>query len=180
MTTGINRLKENFVGSRVKIVKSNGIRICVTFLLVLVVIVVTNGCATASDASKAPRIVVAKSRQALGTRNFVLLWVPISDSPVANAAYLTLSSISPSDNAYKIARLLSMAQTNSLSVAVSGGNSRIARQDIMTALSLQESQLTGLRLAFIGDVADRDAVRAAVEQCGGKFYFEPFDAQSNQ
>ena len=170
---------ENSVGSKVKTMKSNGIRICVTFLFVLAVIVVTNGCATAPDTSKAPRIVITKSRQALGTRNFVLLWVPITDSPVANAAYLTLSSIAPSDNAYKIAHLLSLAQTNTLSVAVSGGNSRIARQDITIALSLQESQLTGLRLAFIGDLADRDAVRAAVEQCGGKFFFEPFYAQSN-
>ena len=179
MTTGINRLIDNFVGRKVKIMKSNRIKICVTFLLVLAVIVVNNGCATAPDTSKAPRIVVAKSRQALGTKNFVLLWVPISDSPVDNAAYLTFSSIAPSDNAYEIARFLSLAGTNTLSVAVSGLNSKIARQDITAALSLQKNQLSGLRLAFIGDVADRDAVRAAVEQCGGKFFFEPFDEQSN-
>jgi hypothetical protein len=56
-----------------------------------------------------------------------------------------------------------------------GADNRITRKDIIGALSLQKSQLPGLRLLFFGNVGDKDAVRAAVEQQGGQFFFEPYE-----
>ena len=67
-----------------------------------------------------------------------------------------------------------MAENGTLSVAAAGPSSSKTRQVIIGALSLQQAQLPGLRFLFIGDVADRDAVRAAVEERGGQFFFEPY------
>lgn len=74
-----------------------------------------------------------------------------------------------------LARTLSMGASGQVAITAAGSNSSKTRRVVTDALSLQSGALPGLRLLFIGDETDRDAVRAAVELRGGKFFFESYD-----
>jgi hypothetical protein len=73
--------------------------------------------------------------------------------------------------AIELSRLLSTAQQNDLKLAISGANSAVTKRVILGALSLTEGPLPKLKLAFIGDVSDAEAVRESVEALRGQFFF---------
>ena len=135
--------------------------------------VLGSSCATVSNTSRPPVSVFEKSRRVFGPERAILAWIP-SSGAVADRTFSSLSAAAQLPIARDLARTLSMAENGTLSVAAAGPSSSKTRQVIIGALSLQQAQLPGLRFLFIGDVADRDAVRAAVEERGGQFFFEPY------
>jgi hypothetical protein len=135
-----------------------------TIIATLVMAIIAVGCVATQDASRPPQSVVQKAEHVFGNEKAVLIWVP-SSKTAADAG-------SPSKLARSLVRTVSRAQGGQVSIAVAGANSSKTRQVITEALSQHGGPLPGLRLLFIGDASDRDAVRAAVESRSGRFFFE--------
>ncbi|HSH15295.1 MAG TPA: hypothetical protein VLD18_04620 [Verrucomicrobiae bacterium] len=145
-----------------------------TFVVALLVAVAAGGCASAPETSKPPPSVFDKSQKVFGPDRAILAWVP-ADGAIADTTFSAASTAAPSRMARGLARTLSMGASGQIAIAAAGPNSSKTRRVVTDALSLQSGALPGLRLLFIGDETDRDAVRAAVESRGGKFFFESYE-----
>ena len=145
-----------------------------TVVVARLVAVAAGGCASAPETSKPPPSVFDKSQKVFGQDRAILAWVP-SSGAIADTTFSAASTAAPSRMARGLARTLSMGASGQVAIAAAGPKSSMTRRVVTDALSLQAGSLPGLRLLFIGDESDRDAVRAAVETRGGKFFFESYD-----
>ncbi|WP_028536543.1 hypothetical protein [Paludibacterium yongneupense] len=132
------------------------------------VVVLLSGCATFSQQSAAPL-----AAKVLGA-DTITYWVDAPGNPVSLAMLrAALASHTPSTLVSDLSGLIATSLKEPTRIAVAGRNSGLTAQVVELALAdVPAAELPGLQLLFIGDRADAEAVRAAVEAKKARFVFQ--------
>ncbi len=106
-----------------------------------------------------------------GATNLFFLTVP-SHGPVDDSLVSAMSAGGPSALSRRIGEVVAMARTRKVDLAVTGASSLKTRVSVIKGLEIHKgAQYPNLRVLYIGDPSDRDAVQEAVKAVGGEFFF---------
>ncbi len=148
-------------------------RVAGTLLRALVLATLVAGCSAVRPPTDDRDLRLEAASNAFGGRFDYL--VVESSGPLADhllAAGGVLATTSPM--ARQLARRLAPAAHRPVRMLVTGWDAENTARVVLAALRLQRSRLPHLELLYLGEPADQDRLRRAVENVGGRFRFAPF------
>jgi hypothetical protein len=136
---------------------------------VLVLSLGLSGCFTTGHQS--PQQAAASATQVFNGQDSHLVWVENNRHSLAGSlatAMITHAGLDSPVVSY-IHNALAPASRSDRRIAISGPDSKFAARATVAAINATPGQLPRLQLAFVGNPADAELVRAAVEAKGGQF-----------
>ena len=139
-------------------------------IIVIALVLGISGCATTG--SQSPKQAAVKSGQLFKFKTSHFAWIPSSGGLSGGLASVFASNAgTDSPHVAGLVQLMRPASTKIVRIGVSGPNSSLTANIIISALDNTPGKLPKLQLAFIGSPEHQAKVRAAVKAKGGNFLF---------
>jgi len=139
-------------------------------IITIILILSITGCATTG--SQSPKQASVKSGQLFKFKESHFAWIPSSGGLSGGLASMFASSAG-TDSPYvaRLVQIMKPAKSKVVRIGVSGPNSSLTANIIVSALDNIEGQLPNLKLVFIGSPEHEAKVQAAVKAKRGEFLF---------